>query len=122
MTRLSLVLAFAFATPLVAQNFDTIQVRAVRVGEGVWMLTGAGGNIGVSAGANGMFLVDDQYAPLTPKIQAALAGIGPQPLRFVLNTHWHGDHTGGNENLGNAGALIVAQDNVRKRMTVEQFV
>jgi cyclase len=123
MKRISLVLALGLLAPLgaEAQNFDTIQVRATRVSEGVWMLTGAGGNIGVSAGENGVFLVDDQYAPLTPKIQAALATVSPQAPRFVLNTHWHGDHTGGNENLGKAGALIVAQDNVRRRMSVEQF-
>jgi glyoxylase-like metal-dependent hydrolase (beta-lactamase superfamily II) len=68
-----------------------------------------------------VFLVDDQYAPLTPKIRAAVAAISSQPIRLVLNTHWHGDHTGGNENLGGAGVLIVAHDNVRKRMSVEQF-
>jgi cyclase len=103
-------------------NFDTVQVAAVHVAGGVYMLVGAGGNIGMSAGENGVFLVDDQYAPLTPKIAAAVKAIRDEPIRFVLNTHWHGDHTGGNENMGAAGALIVAHENVRKRMSVEQFL
>ena len=103
------------------QNFDTIQVRATPVAGSVYMLTGAGGNMGLSAGENGAFLIDDQYAPLTDKIRAAVGEITPAPIRFVLNTHWHGDHTGGNENLGNAGTLIVAHDNVRRRMGTDQF-
>ena len=85
------------------------------------MLTGRGGNIGVSVGEDGVFLVDDQFAPLTPKRKAAIAALSEEPIRFVLNTHWHGDHTGGNENLGRAGTLIVAHDNVRTRMSVERF-
>ena len=66
-------------------------------------------------------LVDDQYAPLTAKIIAAVKSVDPDPVKFVVNTHWHGDHSGGNENLGKAGAVIVAHDNVRRRMSVEQF-
>lgn len=109
------------ATLLGQQSFDTISVRAQALRGGVYVLTGAGGNIGVSTGSDGTFLVDDQYAPLTPKILAAVASITAQPIRFVVNTHWHGDHTGGNENIGKAGALIVAHNNVRKRMSTEQF-
>jgi glyoxylase-like metal-dependent hydrolase (beta-lactamase superfamily II) len=86
------------------------------------MMIGRGGNLAVSAGEDGVFLIDDQYAPLTPKIRAAIAAVSDAPIGFVLNTHWHGDHTGGNENLGRAGALIFAHDNVRKRMSVEQFM
>lgn len=109
-------------TVLFAQvNFDTISVRAQPLRGGVYMLTGAGGNIGVSTGSEAAFLVDDQFAPLTPKIIAAVAAITPQPIKFVVNTHWHGDHTGGNENVGKAGALIVAHRNVRTRMSTEQF-
>jgi glyoxylase-like metal-dependent hydrolase (beta-lactamase superfamily II) len=85
------------------------------------MLTGAGGNIGLSVGKSGAFVIDDQYAPLSDKILAAVKAITPDPVRFVVNTHWHGDHTGGNENLGRAGAFVVAHDNVRKRMSSESF-
>ena len=86
------------------------------------MLEGAGGNIGFSVGSDAAFLVDDQFAPLTERIQAAVAAVTERPVRFVLNTHWHGDHTGGNENLGKAGALIVAHENVRRRMGAEQLI
>jgi len=105
-----------------AQGLDTVPVRTVRVTDGVYMLMGAGGNIGVSVGPDAVFLVDDQFAPLTPKIVAAVASISTKPVRFVLNTHWHFDHTGGNENMGRAGVLIVAHDNVRRRMSTRQFI
>jgi glyoxylase-like metal-dependent hydrolase (beta-lactamase superfamily II) len=92
-----------------------------RVAPGVAVLFGAGGNIGLSYGTDGNILIDDQYAPLTPKILAAIRTVDPDPVRFVVNTHWHGDHTGGNEALGNAGAVIVAHDNVRRRLSVDTF-
>ena len=122
--RASVLVAALAAAPtlLAAQNFDTVQVRAMRAGEGVYMLTGLGGNIGVSVGADGVILVDDQYAPLTDKIKAAIAAVSPGPIRFVVNTHWHPDHTGGNENFGKSGVVIVAHENVRRRMSAEQFI
>ena len=104
------------------QNFDTVQVRSAKVAEGVYMLTGAGGNIGLGIGVDAVFVVDDQFAPLTPKILAAIAQLTDKPVRFVVNTHWHGDHTGGNEHMGQAGALLVAQDNVRRRMSTQQVL
>jgi glyoxylase-like metal-dependent hydrolase (beta-lactamase superfamily II) len=85
------------------------------------MLMGAGGNIGLSVGADAPFVVDDQFAPLTPRIIAAIAQLTDKPVRFVINTHWHGDHTGGNENFGKAGALIVAHENVRRRVNPGEF-
>ena len=88
----------------------------------VYMMTGAGGNLGLSVGEDAVFVIDDQFAPLTPKIQAAIAKLSSKPVKFVLNTHWHFDHTGGNENLGKAGAIIVAHENVRKRLSSEGFI
>ena len=113
--------AWASFPALAQQDFSKVEIKTERLADGVWMLTGAGGNIGVSAGTDGVFLVDDQYAPLTDKIRAAVAALSDKQIRFVLNTHWHGDHVGGNENLGKTGVVIVAQENVRKRMSTEQF-
>ena len=104
------------------ETMDTVTIRSTAVAGGIHMLQGRGGNIGLSIGADGAFLVDDQFAPLTPKILAAIRAITDKPVRFMVNTHWHFDHTGGNENFGKAGTVIVAHDNVRKRMSVEQFI
>lgn len=124
-TRTALALAGALAIALPApaqQDFSKVAIRSEKLAETVWMLTGAGGNLAVSAGEDAVFLVDDQYAPLTGKIAAEIGRISPMPVRFVLNTHWHGDHVGGNEALGMAGAVIVAHDNTRKRLSTEQFL
>ncbi len=121
MIRHALLLAAVPAALAAQVNFDTITVRAQALRGGVYMLTGSGGNIGLSVGSDAAFVVDDQFAPLTAKILAAIKDVTPQPVKFVVNTHWHGDHTGGNENMGKAGALLVAHDNVRKRMSTEQF-
>ena len=102
--------------PIMAQtNWDAVKIDVTKVSGNVYMLTGQGGNIGVSVGEDGIVIVDDQYAPLAPKIREALRGITDKPLRFVLNTHFHGDHTGGNEPFGRE-ATIIAHENVRKRM------
>ena len=105
------------------RDFDTVQIRSQKLSDAVSMLTGSGGNIGVSSGEDGVFIIDDQFAPLTEKIKKAVADIARSntPTRFVINTHWHGDHTGGNENMGKDGAVIIAHENVRKRMSVEHF-
>ena len=102
------------------EDWDAVEVQVVSVAEGVHALVGRGGNIGVSVGEDGTILIDDQFAPLTDKILAAVRTITADPVRFVVNTHFHGDHTGGNENLGKQGSIIVAHDNVRKRMSSEQ--
>jgi cyclase len=98
------------------QDMGKVEIKAEQLAPGVAVLFGAGGNIGVSYGPDGTVLVDDQFAPLTPKIQEAVAKLGATPVKFLINTHWHFDHTGGNENLGSAGAVILAHDNVRIRM------
>jgi glyoxylase-like metal-dependent hydrolase (beta-lactamase superfamily II) len=110
-------LAGVVAAPAAAQtDWSAVEVKAHQVAPGIYMLQGAGGNIGLSVGPDGAFLIDDQFAPLTDKVKAAVAAVTDKPVRFVLNTHWHPDHTGGNENLGKAGSLIVAHDNVRVRL------
>lgn len=112
-----LCLSLALAAPAVAQDrdFSKVEVKAEKVAGSVYMLTGAGGNIGLSIGDDGVVVIDDQFAPLAPKIQAAIKGLTDKPVRFVLNTHWHFDHTGGNEEMGKTATLI-AHDNVRKRL------
>ena len=98
------------------------EIRVERIAPGVAVLFGRGGNIGVSYGSDGNILIDDQYAPATERVIAAVRTLDADPIRFVINTHWHGDHTGGNENLGRGGTIIFAHDNVRLRMTMEQLV
>ncbi|GAB4241716.1 MAG: MBL fold metallo-hydrolase [Acidobacteriota bacterium] len=122
--RLSFLLVTGMSVAFAAAqgDFSDVQVEATPVRDGIFMLTGRGGNIGLCVGEDAAFLIDDQYAPLTEKILAAVRSVTDQPVRFVLNTHWHGDHTGGNENLGKAGALLVAHENVRTRLSTEQFM
>lgn len=103
-------------------RFAKVEIKTIPVGDGIFMLQGAGGNIGISAGEDGVFMIDDQFSPLTPKILEAIARISTKPIRFLINTHWHGDHTGGNENLGKMGVIIVAHDNVYQRLSTDQFI
>jgi glyoxylase-like metal-dependent hydrolase (beta-lactamase superfamily II) len=118
---LPITVALAAVAPAAAQqDLSKVEIKTEPLAPGVAVLFGAGGNIGVSYGENGTILIDDQFAPLTPKIQAAVVALGAQPVKFLVNTHWHGDHSGGNENLGKAGAVIMAHDNVRVRMASDQ--
>ncbi|PHR60950.1 MAG: MBL fold metallo-hydrolase [Robiginitomaculum sp.] len=98
------------------------KIEATDLGSGIYMLTGRGGNMGLSTGADGAFLIDDQYAPLSSQIKAAIANLSDTPVRFLINTHWHGDHTGGNESFGDDAAIIVAHENVRKRLSTDQVL
>ncbi|MEM7053141.1 MAG: MBL fold metallo-hydrolase [Pseudomonadota bacterium] len=117
-----LLIAMLTAAQAQAQDFSGVEIQATSVTENVYALQGAGGNLGLVVSDDGAFLIDDQYAPLTDKILTAIAEITDQPVKFVLNTHWHNDHTGGNENMSETGALIVAHDNVRKRLKAGQLI
>ncbi len=118
----SLLISLAvFSAAAFAQNFDKVEIKTQKLNDSTYMLVGAGGNMGLSIGEDAVFLIDDQYAPLTPKIEAAIKALSQKPVTFVINTHWHGDHAGGNVNMGKAGALIIAHDNVRKRLSSDQF-
>lgn len=101
----------------IAQSrFDNVEIVTTKIADGIYMLEGAGGNIGLSVGDDGAFVIDDQFAPLSTKIRSAIDAVSEKSVSFVVNTHWHGDHTGGNEALKTAGAHIVAHENVRKRL------
>jgi len=112
----SLIIMMGTTLSLSAQGrFDNIEIKATQVSGSIYMLEGAGGNIGVSVGNDGILIVDNQFAPLANKIEAALKDLSKGELHYVLNTHWHGDHTGGNEHFGQH-ADIIAHANVRKRL------
>lgn len=122
--KLRLLAPILAATMLVSpasaqRDFSEVEITTEEIAPGVAVLFGAGGNIGVSHGKDGTVLIDDQFAPLSAKIEAAVAELGADPVHYVINTHWHGDHTGGNEHFGKEGAHIFAHENVRVRMSVE---
>ena len=119
----AIALGFAALTARAqSDDYAKVEIKPVKVAGSVWMLEGAGGNIGVSSGPDGLLIVDDEFLPLADKIKAALKGISPEgKLAFVVNTHWHGDHTGGNRAFGK-DATIVAQSNVRKRLGMKQEI
>ncbi len=114
---LAIVLGMGFV--LAQQDWDKVQIKTTHVAGNVYMLEGRGGNIGVSVGEDGILLVDDQFAPLAEKIRKAVQDLKPGNIRFILNTHWHGDHTGGNRVFGKE-STIIAHENVRKRLMTEQ--
>ena len=111
-----------FSSLAPAQDFANIEITTTPIRDGIYMLQGSGGNIGVSTGADGTLIIDDQFAPLTDKITAAIRELTNQPVNFVVNSHFHYDHSDGNENFGRAGAYIVAQDNSRRRMESTQVL
>jgi len=120
MLATTIALALVLVGGAQAQNTDysKVQIKVTKVSGNIYMLEGAGGNIAASVGEDGIVIVDDQYAPLADKIQSALRDlkITDKPVRFVINTHYHGDHTGGNMPFANTGSTVIAQDNVRKRL------
>ncbi|MFX0556620.1 MBL fold metallo-hydrolase [Maribacter sp. CXY002] len=117
MKKITLITLLTLSANLFAQrDLSNVEITSEKLTENVYVLFGAGGNIGVAIGEDAAYLIDDQFGALTEKIVTHVKTITDKPVSFVLNTHLHGDHTGGNENLANAGALIIAHDNVRKRM------
>ncbi len=116
----ALVALLSVLPPAVVAAAEAMPVRTVPVAEGLAMLVGRGGNVAVLTGPDGPILVDDSYAPQVPGILAAVRALQDAPIRFVINTHWHGDHTGGNEALARGGALLLAHENVRARLSREQ--
>jgi glyoxylase-like metal-dependent hydrolase (beta-lactamase superfamily II) len=116
---LACVLILTAGVALGQQDFTNVEIQASRVKGNIYMLNGTGGNVGVSVGSDGVLIVDDKFAPLADKIRAALKGVGGGKLKFILNTHFHGDHTGGNQVFG-PEAPIIAHTNVRKRLSAEQ--
>jgi glyoxylase-like metal-dependent hydrolase (beta-lactamase superfamily II) len=104
------------AVVVAQQDMSKVEIKTEKLAADVWVLYGAGGNIGLCSGPDGALLIDDQYAPLSSKILAAVKTVNDVPLRWVVNTHWHGDHTGGNEAMVTAGATLIAHDRVRQRL------
>ena len=103
-------------------NFDNVEIKSTHLNNNIYMLTGRGGNIGLCVGDDGVFMIDDEFAPLSNKVIKAVQSISKKPIRFLINTHWHDDHTGGNENFSHLDTLIIAHDNVRKRLKKGQFL
>jgi glyoxylase-like metal-dependent hydrolase (beta-lactamase superfamily II) len=115
-----LILLF-FPCPTPTQEFDQIQIETVSVADGVYMLVGSGGNIGVSVGQDGVLLIDTQFEELSEKIEAAISKLNDGPVRFVLNTNWHYDHVLGNAHFAEGGAAIIAHETSRQRMMTDQY-
>lgn len=107
---------------LISQDWDTVNIETIKVAGNVYMLKGSGGNIGVIVGDDGVMIVDDQFAPLANKIKAAISQISDNPVKYVVNTHWHYDHVGGNQAFGEEGSIMIAHNNVRTRLSTDQFM
>ncbi len=117
---LNFILLASIGANAQGNTMDTVKIRPVKVTEAIFMLKGSGGNIGVLIGKDGTLMIDDQFAPLSNKINGAIKTLDPGEIRFLINTHLHGDHSGGNENFKRMGVTIAAHDNVRQRMSKEQ--
>ena len=119
--RILLILC-CFPTLLYAQDPDKEEIIPQKITDNIYMIKGSGGNMGLMTGEDGTLLIDSQFAPLSEKIKKTIAGLTADPVKYLVNTHWHGDHTGGNENFAKDGALIIAHDNVHKRKSTDQFM
>ncbi|WP_417799532.1 MBL fold metallo-hydrolase [Tenacibaculum sp.] len=123
--KTSLLLLTTFFSVLSSNVFSQqkeVTITSEKLTENIYVLKGQGGNIGIFVGENGVFMIDDQFAPLSKKILATIKTITTKPITYLINTHWHGDHTGGNANFQKEGAVIVSHENVRKRMSIEQVI
>ena len=119
----ALALGLVLSLPAIAQqDWDAATIETVQVTDGIAMLVGPGGNVGVSTGADGVFLIDDEYGQVNTKVLGAIQKLSSDPIRFVINTHWHDDHTGGNKDLASTGSVIVAHEGVRRRMAAGQVI
>lgn len=119
-TILSLILLLALGNLFAQNNMDQVKISVEKVADNVYVLFGSGGNIGLAVGDEYAYMIDDQFAALSDKILAAVKTVTDKPIKYLVNTHWHGDHTGGNENMAKAGAIIVAHESVRTRMSKAQ--
>lgn len=116
MQHLKFIVIFLFLSISLQSQQREVTIITEKITDNIYVLKGQGGNIGLFVGEEAVFMIDDQFAPLTPKILEAIKKITPKPVNYLVNSHWHGDHTGGNENMEKEGALILAHENVRKRM------
>ena len=120
---LTICLTFGIYAQLTAQTgFEDVEIKTIPLTDNLYLLQGQGGNIIVSTGEDGILIIDSQFAPLSKKIHAAVRNLSDGPIQYLINTHWHGDHTGGNEAMANHGATIIAHENVLKRMSTKQFM
>ena len=121
MKTITLLFCTLFTICLQGQNFDDVQINTQQLSDNMYVLFGAGGNIGLLTGPDGVVMIDAQFAELSPKIKAVADSLSTSEIRYLVNTHWHGDHTGGNAHFARYGATIIAHDNVRERLKVEQI-
>ena len=119
--KYTFLLLLITSASLAQQNFDTVKIRPIRIKENIYLLKGSGGNIGLITGKDGNLIIDDQFGPLSEKIKAAVQSLDQGAIKYLVNTHLHGDHTGGNENFKKDGVTIIAQENVRSRMMKESY-
>jgi cyclase len=117
----ALILCLLLVPALLIAQEQQPELKVTQLSESLHMIEGGGGNVVVSVGNDGIYLIDDQLEPFTDQLLETLKGISDSPVRFIINTHYHGDHVGGNEAIGKGGAVIISHDNIRKRMSVEQF-
>ncbi len=103
------------------QGFDEVEIKTSKLTEHIYLLEGAGGNVGIYAAKDGIVMIDNQFAQLSDKLKSAISNISDQQIKYLINTHWHGDHTGGNENFNTEHTTIVAHENVKKRLSTDQF-